>query len=148
MTRDPIDYVIESALSTLGVPYIWGGNNPLQGLDCSGAVRWWLRAAGLTPSWDETSQGIYDRLTKHGGRVEPSAQRGYVLFFGKSVLSITHVALALNQFQMIEAAGGNSSCTSRQAASERGAMVQINLIKRRSDLVARVKPDYSQLGLY
>jgi len=32
--------MIENAKTFIGIPYVWGGNSPDQGLDCSGFVRW------------------------------------------------------------------------------------------------------------
>ena len=46
----------------VGTPYVWGGNNVMEGLDCSGYTQVILRAAGLDPKGDQTSQGLYDHF--------------------------------------------------------------------------------------
>jgi cell wall-associated NlpC family hydrolase len=38
---------VRAALTQLGVPYQWGGNNPGQGLDCSGLTHWAYGQAGI-----------------------------------------------------------------------------------------------------
>ncbi|WQD13616.1 MAG: NlpC/P60 family protein [Lawsonella clevelandensis] len=38
---------IESALSQIGVPDVWGGTSPGVGLDCSGLTQWAYEQAGL-----------------------------------------------------------------------------------------------------
>tara|TARA_B100001250_G_scaffold212627_1_gene182391 strand:+ start:6158 stop:7153 length:996 start_codon:yes stop_codon:yes gene_type:complete len=35
--------VIVESKSFIGVPYVWGGNNPDEGFDCSGYVRWVIK---------------------------------------------------------------------------------------------------------
>lgn len=47
---------IESALSQIGVPYVWGGTSPGVGLDCSGLTQWAYEQAGLEigrTTWDQ-----------------------------------------------------------------------------------------------
>lgn len=38
---------VRAALSQQGVPYMWGGTTPGQGLDCSGLTQWAYREAGV-----------------------------------------------------------------------------------------------------
>lgn len=38
---------VRNALSQQGVPYVWGGTTPGQGLDCSGLTQWAYRDAGV-----------------------------------------------------------------------------------------------------
>jgi hypothetical protein len=44
----------------LGLPYRWGGDDPIQGFDCSGLIVEVLQAVGLLPHGsDLTANGLY-----------------------------------------------------------------------------------------
>ena len=139
--RELLDY----AMSFLGVPYIWGGNNRLSGMDCSGFVCELLRSAGEIGPEDLSAQGIYDKLHLTGSL--DSYSPGSLAFYGQSVTQITHVGFLIDKYRIIEAAGGGRECDTFEEAKARGAMVRIRPIKYRKDLVAMVKPRYYQIGL-
>lgn len=134
--------VIEYALRFVGVPYLYGGNNPLTGWDCSAYICELLKSTGVIP-WqvDLNAQGLRETLlkTKHES-IFPTCVEGSILFFGKSKTAITHTALALNQKIMLEAGGGDSTTTSVQEAGRRGAFVRIRPI--RHDLIDSILPEY------
>jgi len=43
------DKFLNTAMSQIGVPYYWGGDDPGTGFDCSGLVHWSLDKSGLVP---------------------------------------------------------------------------------------------------
>ncbi|HWE67275.1 MAG TPA: NlpC/P60 family protein [Acidimicrobiales bacterium] len=46
---------VQAAVSQLGVPYVFGGNSPATGFDCSGLVQWaWARAGVSIPRTTES----------------------------------------------------------------------------------------------
>ena len=46
---------LAAAVSQIGVPYVWGGETPGRGFDCSGLVQWaWARAGFQIPRTTET----------------------------------------------------------------------------------------------
>lgn len=107
--------ITEYAGRFIGAPYVWGGDGSGRcggGFDCSGLVLECLWAFGLYDGPDTTAQGLYKALKKKGWMEVPFdfIAEGDVLFFGKSVESITHTALAIGEGLMIEAGGGGSKC--------------------------------------
>ena len=128
------------AFSCLNVPYIWGGQNPLEGMDCSGFCLHLLKSLGLWKDGDTTAQGIYNFLSKKANRVEP--QEGAFLFFGKSSFEIMHIAYAIDDKRMIEA-HGDRTCLNVDLAkvwrNHEGAFIRVSPINKRIDLVAALK---------
>lgn len=138
MNQADLSYLEKYAMSMLHIPYIWGGDNPMKGFDCSGLVIWLLSSHGVLPhKFDTTSQGLYDMFPKIK---EPSL--GALAFYGVAQNAISHVTLCLNNKLMIEAGGGDSKCNSKEAAQMRGACVRIKPIDYRKDLVGFVMPNY------
>lgn len=128
-------------LRFVGVPYIWGGSSPIEGLDCSGFVQIALTHLEIDPYGDQTAQALFcyfePRSTGvHGGE----SDLGDLLFFGHSPDRVTHVAIALDGTEMIEAAHGDSTCTTVEIAQAKGAKVMVTKQDRRPDLVAILRP--------
>lgn len=115
------------AKSFIGTPYVWGGESKEEGgFDCSGFLYNVLRGSGYDVPRD-TAQGYYKRYCLN--RCEDKS--GALLFFGKSVTNITHVAISLGGGYMIESRGTKSNTKSKP-----GVGVVISKTTRRKDLVA------------
>lgn len=131
-------------LTYLHRPYIWGGDDPIKGLDCSGFVQEALAPLGLDPIGDQTAQGLYDHFkTKGHGLPQLSNFSGYtgsLVFFGKSLTQITHIALCLTTEVIIEAGGGGSRTNTVQNAIDQNAFIRLRPFGQRKDIVAVVKP--------
>ena len=120
------------AKSFLGTPYVWGGDCEKEGgLDCSGYVFNVLKGSGIKVLRD-TAQGYYNKFKQYVVKGTPRA--GDLLFFGKSLNNITHVAIACNGSEMIESVG-----TSKNTIRNKGKGVSINKISRRKDLRAIIR---------
>lgn len=128
------------ALQFVGVPYLWGGDDPMSGLDCSGLVQILLESAGQDPVGDQTAQALYNYFSKHGeyGVIDT----GSLSFYGKSHDRIIHVGFLLDKTTMIEAAGGGARTVDEAAAIAQNAFVKLSPVKKRSDLVAIIRPRY------
>jgi cell wall-associated NlpC family hydrolase len=77
------------ALSQIGTPYVWGGETPGVGFDCSGLVQAAYAVAGV--ALPRVAQDQYDATPKisPGVALEP----GDLVFFGGGPASIDHVGL-------------------------------------------------------
>lgn len=132
------------ALTFVGLPYIWGGSHPQMGYDCSGLVQELLASVGKDPPGDQTAQTLFDHFSRDGEWNRYGC--GTLVFFGESPLKVTHVAMMLDEYRIIEAGSGNSSTTNRESAINRGAFVRVRLIKYRRDIVAVIRPRYDTIS--
>ena len=125
---------VQLAFSMVGKPYIWGGDDPMKGFDCSGLVIEILKSVGLLPrKGDWTAQGLYD-LFKGQEVNEPRA--GCLAFYG--VPKISHVEWLETDDLTIAASGGGSKTLTEADAIRQNAYVKIRPL--RPDVVAFVDP--------
>lgn len=82
---------VEAALSQTGVPYVWGGQSPGSGFDCSGLTQWAYREAGV-----EIPRTSYDQDVGRQVSRDELAPGDLVVWDG-------HVAMYIGDGQMVEA---------------------------------------------
>lgn len=140
-----MNLLIAYAMSMLNTPYKWGGNNPLQGFDCSGLVQYVLKSAGMVPKQDFTAQKLYEYFENDS--THNTYAPGSLVFYGESINKITHVALMIDRYRVIEAAGGDHTTLTFDDAKLKDAAVRIRLVNYRPDLVAILKPKYTTIGI-
>ena len=87
---------VNRAMSMRGRAYVWGGNNPSTGFDCSGLVQW---AYGLGSNYRTTYQ--QQTLGAHHYDVA-NAPKGALLFFGSDSAPY-HVAISLGNGSYVHA---------------------------------------------
>lgn len=83
------DVAVEWALAQIGTPYVWGGETPGVGFDCSGLVQAAYAVAGV--HLPRVAQDQYDVTPKLPA--DAPLQPGDLVFFGGSPSSIDHVGL-------------------------------------------------------
>jgi cell wall-associated NlpC family hydrolase len=130
--------LVAYATNLIGTPYVWGGNTPAQGLDCSGLLYYIQKKAGSEVE-DMTASG-YSTI---GKKIDIGQKKpGDFLFFGRPV---THCAIYVGNGYMIESRGGR-----KNTASNPGIGVVKSLVSRRSDLscVRRVWTEYNEALTY
>ena len=116
------DQIVTIATNLIGVKYVWGGNTPQDGLDCSGLLYYVQKQAGSKVD-DMTASG-YSKL---GKSIEKGKQKaGDFLFFGSPV---THCAVYVGNGYMIESRGGRVNNSSNP-----GIGVSKTLVSHRKDL--------------
>jgi cell wall-associated NlpC family hydrolase len=86
---------MEAALSQRGVPYVWGGESPGNGFDCSGLVKWAYAKAGMSLPHSSRAQS-------HIGKPVPRSELrpGDLVFFGHPV---HHVGIYVGDGKMVDA---------------------------------------------
>jgi len=122
--------MVTYALLFVGIPYVYGGNNPEQGFDCSGLVNECLRSGGFLDKTDLTAQGIYSKF-RESSKPYTMIKPNTLLFFGYDKRNITHVAIAINGVQLVEASGEGRVPTNE-------GLVRVRRIDHRNDLVATI----------
>lgn len=130
--------LVAYATNLIGTPYVWGGNTPAQGLDCSGLLYYIQKKAGSDVR-DMTASGYSELGKKIGiGQEKP----GDFLFFGRPV---THCAIYVGNGYMIESRGGR-----KNTAENPGMGVVKSPVSRRSDLscIRRVWTEYNEALTY
>lgn len=90
--------IAKTAERFIGIPYKWGGNNVVEGLDCSGFVKAVYNLCGINlprTAKEQFSVGI------HTNKNEMS--EGDLVFFGNSQHDITHVGIYVGRGYIVHA---------------------------------------------
>lgn len=123
------ELAIFTAKSYLGTPYIWGGDDPMRGFDCSGFICEILKTVGIIKENDDfTAQELFTNFPLIKNHLE--AEAGDLVFYGNSVKEIKHVEMLifidnLNHAYSIGASGGGSKNNTLQDAINNNAFVKI-----------------------
>jgi len=119
----------------IGLPYKWGGDDPMEGFDCSGLAIEMLKSVGhLTNNEDTTADGLMRMFP----RVDTPIV-GCLVFFGKPGKA-THVGICLNSLEMLEAGGGGPGTVDVKEAMKSNAFIRMRPIKSRKDFICFCDP--------
>lgn len=143
-----VDYLRSRAVEyiqrpVLRMPYSYGGNDSF-GMDCSGIVVETLQSVGLIKNnEDYSAHGLYLKF-KAGRIVELTKERPYLphgcLVFWFKNGKAYHVAMAINDFQICEAAGGGENTITEEDAKRDNAYVRIRRLNYRGTNYKIVDP--------
>jgi cell wall-associated NlpC family hydrolase len=127
-------------LTLAGLPYRYGGSNPMTGYDCSGLAQEALSFVGIKPPGDLNAQGLYDWFSKPGNGQVGVKDVGALAFYKNAQGQVIHVAPFYDGDVILEARGGDSSTTNEEAAIEKNAFSSFRNYKHRKDFFAIIKP--------
>lgn len=127
MTIQLVDLAIDVAWSCHNLPYRWGGDDPMQGFDCSGFCIEVLKSVGLLPKGgDWTAAGLWDHF-KGCPALAPAP--GCLVFYGNPA---THVEFCVTKMHSMGASGGGRASTDEAAAARMNAYVKVRPINRQT----------------
>ena len=116
----------------IGLPYKWGGNDPMEGFDCSGLIHEVLQAVGLEQrGFDCTAADLYRRFKPK------TVKRGYtgclvfwyVISDGRE--KVIHVEMMIDDKFSIGASGGGAGTQTVDDAMRDNAFIKMNPIDYR-----------------
>lgn len=121
---------LQALESILGYPYIWGGESPDVGFDCSGAIRQCWISAGFHMPTDRTAQSMCVDFWKDCYIEHDEAEPGDLFFYGSNMKNITHAMIVLRRWPngrliLAGARGGNASTINSDVAYAQWALVDI-----------------------
>jgi len=132
----PKEIALKVAWAKLDKPYLWGGDDPLAGFDCSGFVIECLKSAGVLPrAGDWTAEQLFSMFKANPLSKEPYA--GCLVFWENP---IAHVELCLDETFSIGASGGGSETKTEADAIKENAYVKIRPIRSRARIYGYVDP--------
>ncbi len=130
-------WFLRTAVSYVGTPYIWGGDDP-SGFDCSGFIIECLKTAGVVKEKDDyTADGLMHLFSS---KLIDKPRQGALLFTLNRQGKATHVVICLDPHFQIGASGGTSYTIDPKAAWRDNAYVKIRPVKFNSARMKVVDP--------
>lgn len=90
--------VVLSASQHIGLPYVWGGEDPNRGFDCSGLIKYTFEEFNITLPHRADLQFNYGEPVK-----KDALQPGDVVFFATGGYPIGHVGIYVGERRFIHA---------------------------------------------
>ena len=111
--------------SFIGTRYNWGGDNPLEGYDCSGFAMEYLKALGTCKDdEDHSAASIYNILKSNKKAIE-SPKFGCLVFYHRDNGSIYHVEIYAGLGYTLGASNGGRHINTESEARAADAYVKL-----------------------
>lgn len=127
------NFFLELATEYLGKEYRWGGDDPINGFDCSGFVIELAKSVGLMRENEDYTANMLANKYKEVTELKP----GNLVFWDWNRDGvIDHVEIVLTKLDdgtvlSIGASGGDSRSTSAQRAAAQNAYIKIRPLRER-----------------
>lgn len=127
------------AWAYIGKPYKWGGDDPMQGFDCSGLVCEILQSVGrIGRKEDLTADGL--RLRFEVQLVNGPPSEGCLALWLNDAGRAVHVEYCIDALHTIGASGGDSTTVDEAAAIRMNAFIKVRPWQTRGGRVMFVDP--------
>lgn len=121
------ELALEYLWKFIGLPYVWGGNNPLSGFDCSGLIIEVLQGVGVLKHKSDYSAAALSELF-HGSSIKAPIP-GALAFWGNPVSHVEMIYRLTPEPLTIGASGGNSSTQDLTDAIHQQAYVKLRPLR-------------------
>lgn len=130
---------LKVAWSFLGTSYLWGGDDPMAGFDCSGFCVEILKSVGILPrKGDWTANMLWERLKD---KETDKPYSGCLVFWNnKAKDRIVHVEFSINDTLCIGASGGGSKTITVEDAIKQNAYIKVRPWKTRRFVKGFIDP--------
>ena len=121
------DIAVDLLKKFLGLPYKWGGNDPMEGFDCSGLVIEMLQSVGIMERKADFNADGLSKLYPETELIQP----GVLVFYdwnNDGVMDHVEIVAFLDEdgeVFTIGASGGNSATSSQEVAQGQNAYVKV-----------------------
>lgn len=117
--------VLQTADRYVGIPYVWGGNTPESGFDCSGFTKYVFAEQGISLPRTSREQARAGRgVALDYGAFEP----GDILLFAEPNSAISHVAIYVGDGRIIHASSARGEVGYLDLDGDRGAWYVQNMV--------------------
>lgn len=117
--------VLETADQYVGVPYVWGGNTPESGFDCSGFTRYVYAKQGIQlPRTSREQARVGLAVTLDFAAFAP----GDLLLFAEPGEAVSHVAIYVGDGRIIHASSAAGAVTYLDLGGDRSAWYVQNMV--------------------
>ena len=128
---------VDYAKHFIGIPYRWGGDDPMAGFDCSGFVVEVLHAVGKLQARDYSAHDLY---TLFKPDIVALGYAGCLAFWLDGRGHAVHVMLLIDNVHVIGASGGGSGTDDLADAIRENAFIKMRPLGYRKGTPVLVDP--------